>query len=79
MPTDSPRKAKRDPWPQELGACVRAARKKAGLTQEALAEKAKLAPRTIQKIEAGHIMILASTVRRLRKELGCRYDDLLPD
>ncbi len=48
------------------------------MTQEKLAELAELAPRTIQKIEAGRLDILATTVRRLRQALRCRYDDLLP-
>ena len=38
---------------------------------------ADLAPRTIQKIEAGQLDILATTIRRLQKALRCRYDDLL--
>ena len=48
-----------------------------GLTQEKLAELADLAPRTIQKIEAGQLDILATTIHRLQQALHCRYDDLL--
>jgi len=33
--------------------------------------------RTIQKIEAGHVNILLTTVLRLKKALGCQWDDLL--
>ena len=46
-------------------------------SQERLAELADLAPRTIQKIEAGHITILVTTLRRLRKAIGCSCDALM--
>jgi Uncharacterized protein conserved in bacteria len=75
-------KQKRRPdafWLSDVGAQVKQARQLAGLTQEALAEKTGLAPRTIQKIEAGDITILITTLRRLREAIGCRFDDLLPD
>jgi DNA-binding XRE family transcriptional regulator len=48
----------------------------AGLTQERLAELANLNTRTIQKIEAGNINILLTTVVRLRRALACRSADL---
>ena len=41
------------------------------LTQERLAELADLNPRTVQKIEAGPITILVTTLQRLRAALGC--------
>lgn len=62
-----------------MGERVRVARKAAGLTQEQLAEVAELAPRTIQKIEAGRITVLITTLRRLRRGIGCRFADLLPE
>ncbi len=62
-----------------VGDNIRRERKAVGLTQEKLAELADLAPRVVQKIEAGQITILISTLRRLRKALGCRYDALLGD
>ena len=34
------------------------------------------APRTIQKIEAGRLNVLVTTLRRIRTAIGCRYDDL---
>ena len=46
-------------------------------TQEKLAELVDLNIRTIQKIEAGHVNILLTTVLRLRKALGCSWDELL--
>ena len=47
------------------------------ITQEKLAELVDLNIRTIQKIEAGHVNILLTTVLRLRKALGCSWDDLM--
>ena len=61
-----------------MGLNVRRQRLAAGLTQEKLAELAELAPRTIQKIEAGQLDLLATTVGRLRAAVRCHYDDLLP-
>jgi len=60
-----------------MGRNVRRQRLAAGLTQERLAELADLAARTVQKIEAGQLDILATTIRRLQQALKCRYDDLL--
>ena len=48
-----------------------------GLTQERLAELAELNPRTVQKIEAGDITILITTLMRLREALGCDWKRLL--
>jgi transcriptional regulator with XRE-family HTH domain len=46
-------------------------------TQEKLAELAELNIRTIQKIEAGHVDILLTTVSRLQKALRCSWLDLM--
>ncbi|MGB0745125.1 MAG: helix-turn-helix domain-containing protein, partial [Opitutales bacterium] len=35
------------------------------------------ATRTLQKIEAGEINILLTTARRLKRALGCDWDELL--
>ena len=48
-----------------------------GLTQERLAELADLNPRTVQKIEAGDITILVTTLLRLRAAIGCEWKRLL--
>ena len=74
-----PRKGQPDRWLRAVGDNVRRERKAAGLTQEKLAEAADLAPRVIQKIEAGQITILISTLRRLCKAIGCTYNNLLPE
>lgn len=62
-----------------MGRRIQEYREAKGLTQEKLAELTGFAPRTIQKIEAGEITSLSTTIMRIRKELGCRYDDLMPD
>ena len=56
---------------------VRRERMARKITQEKLAEAVDLNIRTIQKIEAGHVNILLTTVHRLKKALGCQWDDLL--
>lgn len=66
-----------DHWLRAVGANLRAQRKAVKLTQERLAELCDLSPRTIQKIEAGKLNILITTIRRMRAAIGCRYDDLL--
>lgn len=61
----------------DFGANVRRLRVAQKMTQEQLAELADLNPRTIQKIEAGHLNILLTTVWRLQTALNCRWDHLL--
>lgn len=61
-----------------LGRAIKVARTEAGLTQEKLAEKADISTRGLQKIEAGQITILVTTLIRIRRVLGCEFDDLLP-
>ena len=68
-----------DKWLRAVGDNVRRERKLAKLTQEKLAELAELAPRVVQKIEAGQITILVSTLRRLRRAIGCTYEKLLEE
>jgi len=47
------------------------------MTQEKLAELADLNIRTVQKIEAGDINVLITTVLRIHKALKCPWDKLL--
>ncbi len=61
-----------------LGASVRRVRVSRMMTQEHLAELADLNIRTLQKIEAGQINILVTTLLRLQRALGCPWKDLLP-
>jgi DNA-binding XRE family transcriptional regulator len=60
-----------------FGANVRRERMAKGLTQEKLAELVDLNIRTIQKIEAGHVNILLTTVLRLQKALDCSWESLM--
>jgi len=48
------------------------------MTQEKLAELADLNIRTVQKIEAGDINILVTTILRIRHALKCPWEKLLP-
>jgi ribosome-binding protein aMBF1 (putative translation factor) len=56
---------------------VRRLRSAAGLTQAKLAEKVDLELRTIQKFEAGQINPPMTTLDRLRRALGCSWEELL--
>jgi transcriptional regulator with XRE-family HTH domain len=60
-----------------FGGNVRRVRMSRKITQEKLSELVDLNIRTIQKIEAGHVNILLTTVLRLQKALGCSWDVLL--
>ena len=73
MPLD----AKQTAQVRIFGANLRRERMSRGITQEALAEKVELNIRTVQKIEAGDVNILLTTVIRLKKALGCDWDDLM--
>lgn len=61
-----------------FGANVRRERNLKGLTQERLAELADLSLRNIQRVEAGEINVLMTTVVRIRRALGCSSDKLVP-
>lgn len=56
---------------------VRRLRAAAGLTQEALAEKAGIAPRYLQMIEAGDFGCSLAVLIRLRRALNVSWDVLL--
>lgn len=60
-----------------IGGNVRRLRVGYKMTQENLAERVGLHPRTIQKIERGDINILVTTLARLQEGLGCEWRDLL--
>lgn len=60
-----------------FGANVRRERVARGLTQEKLAEMTDINPRTVQKIEAGTLNILLTTVWRLQSALECSWDSLM--
>lgn len=60
-----------------LGANIRRERMAREITQERLAELVDLNIRTVQKIEAGEINILVTTLQRFKKALGCKWEVLL--
>ena len=61
-----------------FGANLRRERTANGLTQERLSELADLNIRTLQKIEAGQLNILLTTVLRLQRALACAWESLMP-
>jgi transcriptional regulator with XRE-family HTH domain len=66
------------PWLKELGGNIRRERMEKGITQQGLAELADLNIRNVQRIEAGEIDVLLTTVVRIRRALECPMDRLLP-
>lgn len=46
-------------------------------TEERLAELVGVNPRTVQKIEAGKLNVLATTLERLKDALKCDWDELM--
>ena len=60
-----------------FGRNLRRARVARGITQEALAERADLNLRTVQRIESGETNILITTAMRLRRGIGCPWDELM--
>ena len=60
-----------------FGRNMRKARVARCITQELLAERADLNLRTVQRIEAGQTNILVTTAMRLRKAIGCPWDELM--
>jgi transcriptional regulator with XRE-family HTH domain len=62
---------------KKFGANVRRERGIRDLTQEQLAERADLHLRSLQKIEAGEINLLLTTVLRLKRALKCPWAKLL--
>ena len=60
-----------------LGLQVRRLRGEAGLTQEQLAGRARLASRHLQKIEAGEVNLTLATLERLAQALQVNAASLL--
>lgn len=74
MPKASPT----SPALKQLGDNIRRERMAKGISQQGLAEFADLNIRNIQRIEAGEIDVLFSTLARIRKALGCPWEALIP-
>ncbi|HVU27121.1 MAG TPA: helix-turn-helix transcriptional regulator [Verrucomicrobiae bacterium] len=63
---------------RKLGDNIRRIRTSLKMSQERLAELADINSRTVRRIEAGEINTLITTIARIRKALGCKWDDLAP-
>jgi transcriptional regulator with XRE-family HTH domain len=61
---------------ERIAASVRHLRRRAGLTQSELAEKAAISRATLARIEAERVDPAASTLRRLADALGVTVNDL---
>lgn len=71
-------KSRKNPDCVAFGANVRRERMAKGITQERLAELVDLNVRTVQKIEAGVINILLTTIVRIFRALDCPWERLMP-
>lgn len=60
----------------KIGERIQALRKVKGLSQEALAEHARVSPRQIQRIESGQSISRIKTVENIAAALGCTIEDL---
>lgn len=74
MPLDK----KSEGWLREFGANVRRERVANDLSQQKLSELADLSLRNIQRVEAGEINILLTTVIRIQRALECASERLIP-
>jgi predicted transcriptional regulator len=61
-----------------FGGNVRRERCAQGLTQDKLAELAEISTRNLQKVEAGELNILFTTVVRMQLALKCAWKKLMP-
>ena len=61
-----------------LGANIRRERSARKMTQERLAELADISTRNLQKVEAGQLNILVTTLVRLQLALRCSWNKLMP-
>jgi transcriptional regulator with XRE-family HTH domain len=61
-----------------FGDNVRRERCAQGLTQDQLAERAEISTRNLQKVEAGELNILFTTIVRIQLALKCAWKKLMP-
>lgn len=60
-----------------LGKEIRVQRKRAGLTQEKLAEKAELHPNYLGRVERGEETASVASLRRIARAVGVQVSDLV--
>ena len=68
----------RSRWLKQLGDNIRRERIAKSLTQQQLAEFADLNIRNVQRIEAGEIAVLFSTMVRIKRALASPWERLVP-
>jgi transcriptional regulator with XRE-family HTH domain len=73
-----PKSKARSSWIKQLGDNIRRERVSRQISQQQLAEFADLNIRNVQRIEAGEIDVLLTTVIRIRKALDCPLERLVP-
>lgn len=73
-----PKPKTRSPWLKQLGDNIRRERLAKTISQQQLAEMADLNIRNVQRIEAGELDVLLTTVVRIRKALDCTLERLVP-
>jgi transcriptional regulator with XRE-family HTH domain len=62
-----------------LGAAIREERKRAGLSQEKLAERADLHPNYVGRVERGEEHVSLAALRRIARALKVRLSELVKD
>ena len=62
-----------------VGGAIRERRRRSGLTQEFLAEKAELHPNYLGRVERGEENVSLAALLRIAKALGVRLRDLVED
>jgi len=62
-----------------LGETIRAHRKRVGVSQEVLAEKAELNPKYVSEVERGRVNISIDALHRIANALGLRVHALTRD
>ena len=67
------------PYRRIVGQKVRAYRKQADLSQEALAEKASLSYKYLGEVERGYVNVSLDSLMRIAKALKIRLRDLTAD
>ena len=67
------------PYRRIVGQKIRAHRKKAGLSQEQLAEKASLSYKYLGEVERGYVNVSLDSLMRIAKSLKVRLRDLVRD
>lgn len=65
------------PYRRIVGQKIRAYRKKAGLSQEALAEKASLSYKYLGEVERGYVNVSLDSLMRIAKALKLKLSDLV--